>query len=193
MSALKVQRGYFESPKTLSLKARPSDIFMHARPDAFGQPQEAGILDFWFFNGGEQLTVTNQSKDFPGGFELHPSEVADELAYRMIEKIGTGWQPDEPINAPNYWRLRAGDHLVVVGESAHSSGGVMVLDFIFKPCALVCWHLPDGTQPMAAEQAAMPRPFEDDPTAKQYMRYAAHAFLTAPPSSEVSCGWRIPS
>ena len=188
MTKTRVQRGLFERRNTVSYPAFPSDVMIHARPDGLGQPQEHGILDFWFFHGGEKITITDQSKDFPCGFELHPSEVEDDL---RAEDIGR--RLNAPVIAPNYWRLRTGDHLLIAGERPDFPGGVTIFDFIFQPCALACWRQPDGAQPFSEELAAVPRPYENNPIAIERMQHAVQAFLKSPPSREISHDWLISS
>lgn len=182
MPANQIQRGLFERHNTLNFKAGPSDLLLHARPDALGQPQEDGILDFWFFHGGEQINVSDRPNEHPSELELDPAKLFENLRQRMSQQ-GEG-DITSPL-PPNHWRIRTGDHLVLVGERPNYPNGIMILDLIFQPAAQAQWLLADGTQPMTPEHAAMPRPFEGNPTAQEHMRYAVNAFLESPASREV--------
>lgn len=42
---------------------------------------------------------------------------AGTLAYWMMKKINAGYQPSEPCDGPNVWKVFAGDRLVRVGPT----------------------------------------------------------------------------
>jgi hypothetical protein len=180
MSDHRVERGFFEPHNTLNFKAGPSDILLHARPDSRGQPQENGILDFWFFHGGEQISVSDRTREIPNEIDLNPEELFANLLQHMRPKVESYIPASTSILPPNHWRMRTGDHLVLVGERPNYPNGIMVLDLILKPSALVIWLLADGTQPMTPEHAAVPYSFEGNPKAQEHMRHAVNAFLESP-------------
>ena len=76
---------------------------------------EYAPADAWALCNGDFVTITNRRSDFPNGFDLHPSEVCGELVGWMMRRLETGYKPDHPIDAPNLWRVRAGDRVAWVG------------------------------------------------------------------------------
>jgi len=86
--------------------------------DIFADPQHGiKIKDIWEMKNGDFLTITNRVEDMPEWFALHPTEVCNSLAYRMLEKFNKGDYPEEPIEGPNIWRPKIGDRLVWLGKS----------------------------------------------------------------------------
>ena len=71
--------------------------------------------DAWALRDGNFVTITNRPSDFPDGFDLHPSEVSGQLVGWMMQRLSAGYEPEEPIDAPNLWRVRAGDRVAWVG------------------------------------------------------------------------------
>lgn len=193
MGNIKIMRGDFEPSNTVNFSAHPDDILMHCRPNIFAESQDGGVIDFWFFHGGEQIWITDESKNFPSEFELHPTEVSDELAFKMLARIEAGWKPGEPSKAPNYWRLLSGDHIILAGDRTHSLGKIAVFDFILETCALAYWLPKDGIQPSSIKQAAVPRAFDGNAKAKEYAGYALDAFSKSPLPRTMSTDWTISS
>jgi hypothetical protein len=82
--------------------------------------------------------ITNRQEDLPPCFDLHPTEVCNSLAFKMMAKIKNGYEPGEPMDGPNIWRLRSGDRVVSVGaeraERRSLNGILSILDC--HECAL---------------------------------------------------------
>jgi hypothetical protein len=88
--------------------------------------------------GQLHIKVTNRVEDFPSWFELHPTEVADTLVFKLMPKIQEGRYPAEPLDGPNLWRLKSGDRIAWVGTDRpdrHCIDGVLVI-MEFRECAL---------------------------------------------------------
>jgi hypothetical protein len=90
--------------------------------------------DCWFLTDGSSVLITNRSVDLPAWIELHPTETAGSLAFQTMKRLQSGWVPSEPIDAPNIWRIRAGDRVAFTGESrpgvaAHVDGLIEIFDF----------------------------------------------------------------
>lgn len=130
----------FTSNMTLRWSCRRGDFLIWFRlVDPFAAPPYGlSIVDVWEIRDGDFVTITNRVEDLPSWFELHPTEVCDSLAYRMLEKLKKGYQPKEIIQGPNIWRLRAGDRLAWVGKRRSGIQGkghvLAVLDI--SDCAL---------------------------------------------------------
>jgi hypothetical protein len=84
--------------------------------DLSSGPGELQCHDFWEMRDGYRVTFTNRLEDLSPGFQLHPTEVCNSFAYRLMPKIEKGDYPDEPISGPNLWKLRSGDRVAWVGE-----------------------------------------------------------------------------
>jgi hypothetical protein len=83
--------------------------------------------------------MTNRIEDFPVWFELHPLEVAGKLVPWMNQKLQEGYQPEEPIDGPNIWRVQCGDRIVWTGPTRNdrqARDGVLEV-FSFRASALV--------------------------------------------------------
>lgn len=97
------------------------------------------ISDIWELQDGNFVTITDRQVDLPDWFDLHPLEVSDSLVPWMQKRLENGYDPEEPIDGPNLWRVCAGDRIFWVGPSrgcAHSDDGVLeIVDF--KENALV--------------------------------------------------------
>ncbi len=108
--------------------------------DLFASVGTVNILDFWEMKDGDAVTITNRIEGLPPWFELHPTEVSDSLAYRMMNKPKVGYSPREPVDAGNLWRILAGDRVVWVGpdrpDSALSSGVRSLLNFSTNALAI---------------------------------------------------------
>lgn len=88
------------------------------------------IHDLWELQDGDSVILTNRQPDIPTWFELHPTEVSGAAVYAMTEKLNKGYQPREVMNAPNLWKVLAGDRLVLVGDSPDSKTKDIVRDII---------------------------------------------------------------
>src|SRR5439155_22995963 len=62
--------------------------------------------------------------DVPAWFELHPLEAAGALVYLIMEKLNSGYQPGEPCDGPNLWRIFSGDRMGWIGPSRTGLKGV---------------------------------------------------------------------
>jgi hypothetical protein len=90
--------------------------------------------DCWFLREGSSVLITSRSIDLPAWIELHPTETAGVLSFQTMKRLDEGWVPSEPVDAPNIWRIRAGDRVVFAGQSrpgvtAHARGLIEILDF----------------------------------------------------------------
>jgi hypothetical protein len=123
---------------TLRLAVRSGDYLLWVAIDSpFGSDSESAwsIRDFWQVRDGDSVTMTNRWVDLPVWFELHPLEVSGRAVIEMTKELAQGFQPSEPLDGPNFWRVKAGDRLVWVTVFG-SSGGVREI-FDFSSCALV--------------------------------------------------------
>ena len=80
-------------------------------------------MDVWQLSDGDSVTLTNRIADLPSDFELHPLETKGSLAYWMMSRIKEGYQPGEPVDGPNLWRVLAGDVLVWGGAQRPGASG----------------------------------------------------------------------
>ncbi|MCE5334503.1 MAG: hypothetical protein LLG06_07910 [Desulfobacteraceae bacterium] len=76
-----------------------------------------GIADIWELKNGDFATITDRHDDLPDWFELHPFETSNSAARWMKRKLDAGYEPTEPVDGPNIWRVRAGDRIIWVGGS----------------------------------------------------------------------------
>jgi hypothetical protein len=95
------------------------------------------IRDIWEMREGNQVTITNRYEDIPGWFTLHPLEVCNRFIQPMQKLLDSGYDPPDPLEGANIWRLKAGDRLAWVGKLGPGSPqkGPIIVDF--KECALV--------------------------------------------------------
>lgn len=110
-------RRAFGSDETVRWSCQAGDFVLWVGTDPFPQSDRASawtIRDFWQMRDGDSVTITNRCADLPVWFELHPAEVADAAALQMVERLNAGYRPQEPVDAPNIWRARAGERLVWV-------------------------------------------------------------------------------
>jgi hypothetical protein len=109
-----------------------------AYSDISSGPESIEIHDLWEMRDGHRVTITNRPEDLPAWFSLHPTEVSDALAYKMIAKIENGYTPGEPMDGSNVWRLKSGDRVAWVGahrpERRSVNGVLAILDC--QECAL---------------------------------------------------------
>ena len=114
---------------------RAGDFVFWARSDNILASRNPGfkIADIWELQDGDSLVLTNRPADLPIWFDLHPREVSGLLSFWMIERLKQGYAPKEPIDAPNIWRVFAGDRVVWVGpkrDGLHYDNGVLaIVDF----------------------------------------------------------------
>ncbi len=129
----------FGRDTTVRWPCRRGDFVLWLQPGSpLGRPS-LDMPDFWEMRDGDFITITNRGSDLPSWFEVHPSEVRDALAHAVMDKLNAGWQPpDEPMDGPHLWRLRAGDRVVWVGDSRpgqEAANGILaILDF--RECAI---------------------------------------------------------
>jgi hypothetical protein len=135
------------------------------------QPSAWNICDFWQMRDGDFVTVTNRWADLPEWFELYPSEVANAAGSEIMKQLNEGYQPKEPLNGPNIWRMKAGDRLVWVATQKARQPVRSVLDL--RACVLAIgenstpsitglssFGAPQGKELPAAEAAAMRAGFD---------------------------------
>ena len=108
----------FEHDMTVRWACRPGDYMLWASfrgllsdPDNPYNPADA-----WALRNGNFVTITNRRFDLPDGFDLHPSEVSGRLVGWMMQRLDEGYDPDDPIDGPNLWRVRAGDRVAWMGD-----------------------------------------------------------------------------
>jgi hypothetical protein len=70
------------------------------------------IRCLWQMKDGDYLTITNRTQDMPGYFSLHPTEVCNSLAYRVLEQYNKTKLPARPISAPMLLRPKTADRLL---------------------------------------------------------------------------------
>ena len=124
---------------TLRWPCRRGDfVLWMAYSDISSGPESIEIHDLWEMRDGYRVTITNRPEDLPAWFSLHPTEVSDALAYKMIAKIENGYTPGEPMDGSNLWRLKSGDRVAWVGahrpERRSVNGVLAILDC--QECAL---------------------------------------------------------
>lgn len=121
----------FARDMTLRWPCRRGDFILWMRySDIFSGPESIKIPDLWEMRDGDHVTITNRPEDLPAWFELHPTEVCDNLALKMMEKMKKGYKPGERIDGPNLWRLKSGDRVVWVGAERperHSVNGILAI------------------------------------------------------------------
>ena len=77
----------------------------------FADTDALQCYDFWEMRSGYHVTVTNRLEELPRGFSLHPTEVCDSFAYKLLVQFDKGEYPEEPVDGPNLWRLKSGRSL----------------------------------------------------------------------------------
>jgi hypothetical protein len=132
---------YFQFEMTVRWSCRRGDhVFWLSWKSILVDP-EVGVTvrDYWEMKDGDFLTITNRLEDMPPWFALHPTEVCNRLAYQLSEKVRRGEYPEEPIEAPNIWRPKAGDRLVWTRQprAGFRSQDPIVSAMAFRESALV--------------------------------------------------------
>jgi len=127
----------FADDLTVRWSCRADEFALWVGIDSFlTSDQESAwkIRDFWQMSDGDFVTITNRWSDLPTWFELHPSEVGGSAAFKMMGRLAAGYQPKEPMYAPNIWRVKAGDRLVWVSLERPSEPMREII--VFNACAL---------------------------------------------------------
>ena len=123
---------------TRRLSCRDGDLLLWMRPGnvLIGTVENLKweMPDCWFLQDGTNILITNRSIDLPDWIELHPMETAGALAFQTMRRLQTGWLPSDPVDAPNIWRVCAGDRVAFAGKSrpgvsACADGLVEIFDF----------------------------------------------------------------
>ena len=156
------------------------DLLIHFRTElqGLGQP---GICDMWQMNRGSQLWFAHKREHITPGFELQPSEV---------EGSNDGTGDGEVMHAPNFWRVRAGDRLALIGERPHFETGMGYHLLEFRESALVYWAREDGLMPMP-EEALSASPSPDDALRVGWARRAVAKITALGPPRTMAMDWRI--
>jgi hypothetical protein len=108
----------FLADTTIRWSCRLGDCLIWCRCNIFGdENQLPKVMGLWVMQDGNFVTITNRRYDLPSWFELHPLEVSGSLVPWMQEKLNSGYDPPDPVDRLNLWRIFAGDRLVWVGPS----------------------------------------------------------------------------
>ena len=123
----------FSNDMTLRWPCRRGDFLLWmGYSNVFSKPDSVQIFDLWEMQDGYHVTISNRPEDFPVWFELHPSEVCNALVYKMMAKLERGYQPGDPMDGPNIWRLKVGDRVAWIGadrpEQTSANGILAILD-----------------------------------------------------------------
>lgn len=156
------------------------DLLIHFRTELQGLGQ-AGIRDMWQMSSGSQLWFAHQRELVPPGFQLHRFEV---------EGSNRGTRDGEVMHAPNFWRVRAGDRLALIGERPYLETGMCYLILEFSKCSLVYWVRENGLMP-TPEEAISASPFPDDPRRLGWARRAVAKVTALGPPRTLAADWRI--
>jgi hypothetical protein len=105
---------------------------------------------------GDHLTITNRWADLPDWFELHPREVAGSAVREMKKRLDAGYKPNEVMDGPNLWRLKAGDRLVWVTVADWANPVKELLNF--RACALA---LGENSNPVFEEMMVFGAPGQE--------------------------------
>ncbi len=156
------------------------DLLIHFRTElqGLGQP---GICDMWQMSSGSQLWFAHRRELVPPGFQLHRSEVAGST-HEM--------EDGEMMHAPSFWRVRAGDRLVLIGERPNLEAGMCYHILEFRESALVDWVREDGLMPMP-EEALSASPSPDDALRLGWARRAVAKITALGPPRTMAAEWRI--
>jgi hypothetical protein len=158
----------FNGSESLDLNLFPGDLLLHFRTP-LPEGDRPAVLDLWQMQQPGKLWLTSKPADLPPGFELRFDEVCNALAHQMPAE-GT-LSRGEKTEAPNIWRVRAGDRLAMIGQRPTAEGGVFYGMFDFETAALVYWLRSDGEMPFMDEAMAA-APSEDDAMRVDWARRA---------------------
>jgi hypothetical protein len=121
----------FKSDMTLRWPCRSGDFLLWFRcRNIFSGSNAIECQDLWEMRDGYHVTITNRLEDLPPWFRLHPTEVCDSFAYKLMPKVEKGDYPSEPMDGPNLWRLKSGDRVAWVGADRpdrHSVNGILAI------------------------------------------------------------------
>jgi hypothetical protein len=179
----------FDGSESGNLKLLPGDLLMHFRTPLFSS-DKPGVLDLWQMKDEGQLRITNKEAELPPGFELHPTEVCNALAYSMTTKLSSGREPGDIIYAPNIWRVCAGDRLTLIGERPWLEDRMMLGLFDFKESALVYWLRKGGQMPFM-EEALAATPSDGDTKRQEWGRRAVAKVAAMGLPRVMAEEWRI--
>ena len=102
----------FNRDTTIRWSCRADDIICWLRlPGAFSD--KWNIQDYWQCYDGDCTTITNRPQDFPSWFKLHPLETRGAAARKSISFEEA--ESIERVDAPNIWRVQAGDRIFWTG------------------------------------------------------------------------------
>lgn len=105
----------FDDDTTSRWSCRKGDVVCWFRlPGLFASDWK--MLDFWQCWDGDFIVTTNRVSDFPAGFKLHPLELQDTLVWEYEKNPDPSLYAAEPFDAPNLWRVCAGDRILWVGD-----------------------------------------------------------------------------
>lgn len=115
-----------DAPTTFDVGCRDGDLAMHFRWSVLAR--EVSILDLWYLRSGDRLTLTAMADRLPAWWRLHPTELVGGLVWKFGDRVKRGDYPTEPIEAPNLWRLRAGDTFALSRRDVDHTGiGLFVI------------------------------------------------------------------
>ena len=128
-----VQR--FVEDSTIRWSCRRGDYVLWLATDSPFSGDLWKVQDFWRLQDGDYLTITNRWADLPSWLELHPLEVSGQAVSEMKKRLDAGYEPPDPVEGPNLWRVRTGERLVWVSVSSSERAVREILDL--RTCALV--------------------------------------------------------
>src|ERR1051326_15854 len=98
-SATEAEIVHFVRDMTLHWPCRRGDFLLWmGYSNIFSGPGSIRVYDIWEMGDGYHVTITNRPEDFPAWFELHPTEVCGNLAYKMMARMEQGYKPGERID-----------------------------------------------------------------------------------------------
>lgn len=160
----------------------PGEIVIHFRlSDPFAWHYQ--VNDFWVMDQEAQLTITSRRHELPPGIVLH-QECGDAHSLWMQSMYAS-----EEVCPPNFWKVRAGDYLVIAGVAGESADAPWLLPFAEN--AVAYWHKPDGSLPLLLE--AMAGPDSPDPRHIEILRRAAREVAGRPMLRSFATEWSIDS
>ncbi len=156
------------------------DLLIHFRTafSGLGQPT---ICDMWQMNRGSQLWFAHRKELVPPGFQWHRSEV---------EGSNPETEDDEVMQAPHFWRVRAGDRLTLIGERPYLEAGMCSMILEFRESALVYWLRQDGQMP-TPEEALSASPSPNDSLRLDWARRAVSKVTALGPPRTLATDWRL--
>lgn len=128
---------------TLRFACRRGDYLAFARFRGVlaSEGEQYDLMEVWQPIDGDQVLLTTRYQDLPEWLELHPFETCGDAARGMQMRLEGGHTPpDEPVDAVNLIRVRAGDRLLWLGESRPdmvSDAGILAIVEIQNDAAIV--------------------------------------------------------